>query len=82
MSWIALLLLVISGNFEFPTSQWCPRQGQCRSLLLAALAQAAAQEIEFSTSVDVATVLATVRNRDRARQIQYTNALERSTVVG
>jgi VWFA-related protein len=34
-----------------------------RSLLLAALARAAAQEVTFSTSVDVVTLLATVRNR-------------------
>lgn len=34
-----------------------------RSLLLAALARAAAQEATFSTSVDVVTLLATVRNR-------------------
>lgn len=35
-----------------------------RSLLIAALARAAAQEVTFSTSVDVVTLLATVRNRD------------------
>ena len=35
-----------------------------RSLLLAALARAAAQEVTFSTSVDLVTLLATVRNRD------------------
>src|SRR5271170_6688775 len=35
-----------------------------RSLLLGALARAAAQEATFSTSVDVVTLLATVRNRD------------------
>ena len=35
-----------------------------RSLLLAVLARAAAQEVKFSTSVDVVTLLATVRNRD------------------
>jgi VWFA-related protein len=35
-----------------------------RSLLLAALARAAAQEVKFSTSVDVVTLLATVRNGD------------------
>ncbi len=35
-----------------------------RSLLLAALARAAAQEVTFSTSIDLVTLLATVRNRD------------------
>jgi VWFA-related protein len=35
-----------------------------RSLLFGALARAAAQEVTFSTSVDVVTLLATVRNRD------------------
>lgn len=35
-----------------------------RSLLLAALMRAAAQEVKFSTSVDVVTLLATVRNRE------------------
>jgi VWFA-related protein len=35
-----------------------------RSLLLAALARAAAQQATFSTSVDVVALLATVRNRD------------------
>jgi VWFA-related protein len=35
-----------------------------RSLLLAAVARAAAQEIRFSTSVNLVTVLATVRNRE------------------
>jgi VWFA-related protein len=35
-----------------------------RSLLLAALARAVAQEATFSTSVDLVTLLATVRNRD------------------
>jgi VWFA-related protein len=35
-----------------------------RSLLLAAVARASAQEVKFSTSVDVVTLLATVRNRD------------------
>ena len=34
-----------------------------RSLLIAALARAAAQEVTFSTSVDLVTLLATVRNR-------------------
>jgi hypothetical protein len=37
-----------------------------RSLLLAAFARAAAQEVTFSTSVDVVTLLATVRNRNGA----------------
>lgn len=35
-----------------------------RSLLLGTLGHALAQEVEFSTSVDVVTLLATVRNRD------------------
>jgi VWFA-related protein len=35
-----------------------------RSLLLAVLARAAAQELTFSTSIDLVTLLATVRNRD------------------
>lgn len=37
-----------------------------RSLLLAVLPRAAAQEVRFSTSVDVVTLLATVRNPDGA----------------
>ena len=37
-----------------------------RSLLIAAFARAAAQEVTFSTSVDVVTLLATVRNRNGA----------------
>jgi VWFA-related protein len=35
-----------------------------RSLLLVALARAAAQEVTFSTSIDLVALLATVRNRD------------------
>jgi hypothetical protein len=35
-----------------------------RSLLLAVLARAAAQEVKFSTSVNLVTLLATVRNSD------------------
>jgi len=35
-----------------------------RSLLLGALARTAAQDVKFSASVDVVTLLATVRNRD------------------
>jgi len=41
-----------------------PKSLSRRSLLLAALARAVAQEVTFSTSIDLVTLLATVRNRD------------------